>query len=55
MPFGLTNTLATFQGYINKIFAENLDVFVNVYLDNILIYTKNKEEDYVQAVRWILD
>ena len=41
MPFGLSNTLATFQGYINKILAENLDVFVIVYLDNILIYIKD--------------
>ena len=41
MPFGLSNTPTSFQGYINKIFAEKLDIFVNVYLDNILVYTKN--------------
>ena len=55
MLFGLTNAPATFQGYINKILAEKLDVFVIVYLDDILIYTDNKSEGYVQAVRWVLD
>ena len=41
MPFGLSNALATFQGYINKILAKKLNIFVIVYLDNILIYTKD--------------
>ncbi len=50
MPFGLTNALTTFQGYINKILTEKLHVFVIVYLDDILIYTKNKGEEHVQAV-----
>ena len=47
MLFGLTNTPATFQGYINKILADKLDVFVIVYLDNIFIYTKDKNESHV--------
>ena len=50
MSFGLTNTLATFQSYINKILAEKLDVFVIVYLDDILIYTENRGKEHVQAV-----
>ena len=41
MLFGLSNAPATFQGYINKILAEKLDIFVVVYLDDILIYTKD--------------
>ena len=42
MLFGLSNAPASFQSYINKILDEKVDVFVIVYLDNILIYTKNK-------------
>ena len=41
MSFGLSNAPASFQGYVNKILAEKLDVFVIVYLNDILIYTKN--------------
>ncbi len=55
MPFGLTNAPAKFQSYINKILVEKLDVFVIVYLDDILTYTKNKGEEHVQAVQWVLD
>ncbi len=51
MPFGLTNAPAMFQGYINKILAEKLDVFIIMYFDDILIYTKSEGEKYVQAVR----
>ncbi len=49
--FGLTNAPAMFQSYINKILAKKLDVFVIVYLDNILIYTKSEGDEHVQAVR----
>lgn len=46
----LTNVSATFQNYINKILAEKLDIFIIIYLDDILIYTENKGEGYVEAV-----
>ena len=55
MPFGLSNAPATFQGYINKILAEKLDIFVIVYLDDILIYTEDPSQPYVKVVRWVLD
>ena len=41
MLFGLLNALASFQGFINKILAKKLNVFVIVYLVDILIYTKD--------------
>ena len=47
MPFGLTNILVTFQGYINKILVEKLNVFVIIYLNNIFIYTKSKSKEHV--------
>ena len=55
MPFRLSNAPASFQDYINKILAEKLDIFVIVYLDDILIYTKDPGQGHVEAVRWVLD
>ena len=55
MPFGLSNVLAIFQKYVNKILAEKLDIFVIVYLNDKLIYTKNLGQPYVEAVHWVLD
>lgn len=54
MFFGLTNTLAIFQGYINRILVKKLNVFVIMYFNDILIYTKSKEEEHVQAIQWVL-
>ena len=55
IPFGLTNAPASFQGYINKILAEKLDIFVIVYLDDILIYTKDDGDGHIAAVQWVLE
>lgn len=55
MPVGLSNTSANFQSYINKILAEELNVFVIVYLNNILICTKGENEGHVETVYLILD
>ena len=55
MPFNFSNILATFQGYINKILAKKLDVFIIIYLDDILIYTKNLGQPHVEAICWVLD
>ena len=41
MLFGLTNAPSSCQSYVNKILAEKLDYFVNIYLDDILIYTND--------------
>ena len=50
MLFGHSNALVSFQGYVNKILMKKLDVFVIVYLDDILIYTKDAGQGQVEAV-----
>jgi hypothetical protein len=44
MSFGLTNAPASFMYLMNKIFMEYLDKFVVVFIDDILIFSKNEEE-----------
>lgn len=52
MFFGLINAPATFQNYINMVLQKYLDIFVILYLDDILIYSMNKT-NYVQDVRLV--
>jgi hypothetical protein len=50
MSFGLTNTPAYFMNLMNKVFMEELDKFVVVFIDDILVYSKSVEE-YEQHLR----
>ena len=52
MPFGLTNSPAAFQRFVNDIFSDLLDVYVVVYLDDILIYSEDPSlhDDQVREV-----
>ena len=52
MHFGMCNALATFQRLINNILREYLDIFYVVYLDDILVYSKNVNK-YKKHVRLI--
>jgi hypothetical protein len=54
MPFGLCNAPAPFQAYINEALAGFVDVLCIVYLDDVLIYSKHKE-DHPQHVRTVLE
>ncbi len=42
MFFRLTNIPATFQEYINKILVKKLNIFLIIYIDDIIVYIKNK-------------
>jgi hypothetical protein len=53
MPFGLTNAPVVFQHLMNDIFREYMDEFVVVYLDDILIFSKD-QETHDKHVRLVL-
>jgi hypothetical protein len=53
MSFGLTNALAYFMNLMNKVFMEYLDIFVVVFIDDILIYSKN-DCDHEEHLRMVL-
>lgn len=53
-PFGLVNAPATFQRYINQQLREHLDLNATAYMDDVLVYTNNDEEDHWKTVRSIL-
>ncbi|GJY09408.1 putative reverse transcriptase domain-containing protein [Tanacetum coccineum] len=44
MPFGLTNVLVVFMDLMNRVYKPYLDKFVKVFIDDILVYSKDEEE-----------
>ena len=44
ISFKLTNALVTFQAFINNILKKYLDIFIIIYFDDILLYSRTKEE-----------
>ena len=44
MSFGLTNKLADFMDLMNHVFRSYIDQFIVVFIDDILVYSKDQED-----------
>ena len=53
MPFSVINVPASFQSYIHEVLHKYLDIFVIVFLDNILIYS-TEESQHKQHIQIVL-
>ena len=54
LPFGLTNTPATFMDLMNRVFSPYLDSFVVVFIDDVLVYSPD-EATHRQHLRLVLE
>ena len=54
MSFGLTNAPTYFMNMMNKVFMEELDKFILVFIDDILVYSATTEE-HEQHLRVVLE
>src|SRR3954452_19025070 len=53
MPFGLNNASGTFQRLMNWVLKDFLGLFVSVYLDNVIIYTKGPFKLHVDHAKQV--
>ena len=55
MPFGLINAPAVFQGLVTDVLRDLLNISVFVYLDDILIFSKTKQDHVRQVLQRLLE
>lgn len=53
LPFGLKNAPSIFQRAIDDVLRENIGKFLHVYVDDIIIYSKDME-DHIEHINWVL-
>ena len=53
VPFGLVNTSAAFQAYVNQALREYIDIFVLAYLNDIVVFSK-QHKYHTEHVRMVL-
>ncbi len=54
IPFGLNNVLVIFQRFMNKILKQYIEKFIQVYLDDVIIYLNNLDE-HKKHIRKVLE
>ncbi len=54
MLFGLSNSPTVFQALVNDVLRDMVDLFIYVYLDDILIFFSSSLQEHVQHVRRVL-
>jgi hypothetical protein len=54
LPFGLTKAPSVFMDLMNRLFHKYLDLFVVVFIDDILVYSTNHQE-HVEHLRKVLE
>ena len=54
MPFGLKNASRTYQGLMNKMFANQIERNVQVYVDDMLVKSR-REDDHLQDLKETFD
>ena len=50
MFFSVFIIFANFQDYINKVLVEKINIFIIIYINNIMIFIKNTSQSYIKAI-----